>query len=293
MLNTHHRSDNAVIEYGRWFKSKSAAERLRSTRYLNVFTNLGVNMSFKSWLSYSKFASKTSSRPQKTLDNDSREFLFSILDTCKTKVRNISVGTIVWRAQVGHDDVKSSKFCIDERVPHSFCRMKPKPEHSSDGRANAKGVPCLYVATDAETAIHEVRPWPGLDVTVGQLKLAKDLKLIDFSETSDSEQFPYFFFSEPSTDEIIKAVWAAMDFAFSWPMSKSDLKSSYTPTQIISEFIKSNNYDGIIYKSFLTKGLNYALFNLSDAVVVQCDLFVVSKVKFNFERLSEISSLTK
>jgi hypothetical protein len=38
--------------------------------------------------------------------------------------------------------------------------------------------------------IHEVRPWSDLDVTVGQLKLAKDLKLIDFSETSDSEQFP-------------------------------------------------------------------------------------------------------
>ncbi len=250
-------------------------------------------MSFKSWLSYSKFASETSSQPKKTLDKDSREFLFSILDTCKTKVRNISAGTIVWRAQLGNDDVNSSEFYIDERVPYSFCRMKPTKEHSSDGRANVKGLPCLYVATDVETAIHEVRPWPGLGVTVGQLKLTKDLRLIDFSETSDSEQFPYFFFSEPSTDEIIKAVWAAMDFAFSWPMSESDPKSSYTPTQIISEFIKSNNYDGIIYKSFLTKGLNYALFNLSDAVVVQCDLFVVSKVKFDFERLSEISPLTE
>ena len=64
------------------------------------------------------------------------------------------------------------------------------------------------------------------------------------------------------------------------------------PTQIISEFIKSKGYDGIIYKSSLTKGSNYVLFNLNDAAVVQCDLFVVSKAKFDFEKLDGSSSLT-
>ncbi|WP_077343554.1 RES family NAD+ phosphorylase [Pseudocolwellia agarivorans] len=242
-------------------------------------------MSFKSWLSYSEFASKTSARPQDPLDNDSREFLASILDTCKTKVRKLSAGTIVWRAQAGSHNVASPDFHIDERVPYTFKRMKPDAEHSSDGRANTKGIPCLYVAADAETAIHEIRPWPSLVVSLGKFKLVRELKFIDFSESSDSKQFPYFFFNEPSADEIIKAVWAAMDFAFSWPVAKSDSKSEYVPTQIISELIKSKGYDGIIYKSSIAKGRNYVLFNLNDAEVIQCDLFEVTKVKFDFEKL--------
>jgi hypothetical protein len=252
---------------------------------LGVAVNLGVNMSFKSWLSYSGFSSKTSARPQDPLDNNSREFLASILDTCKTKVRKLSAGTMVWRAQAGSHNVASPDFHIDERVPYTFKRMKPDAEHSSDGRANTKGIPCLYVAADAETAIHEIRPWPSLVVSLGKLKLVRELKFIDFSESSDSEQFPYFFFNEPSADEIIKAVWAAMDFAFSWPVAESDSKSEYVPTQIISELIKSKGYDGIIYKSSIAKGRNYVLFNLNDAEVVQCDLFEVTKVKFDFEKL--------
>jgi hypothetical protein len=94
------------------------------------------------------------------------------------------------------------------------------------------------------------------------------VKLIDFSETADAKQYPYFFFGEPSIEQRIEAVWAAMDIAFSWPVTKSDSKSEYAPTQIISEFIKSKGYNGIIYKSSLTQGHNYVLFNLNDAAVV-------------------------
>ncbi|WP_096794170.1 RES family NAD+ phosphorylase [Pseudoalteromonas sp. 1_2015MBL_MicDiv] len=254
-------------------------------------------MSFKSWLSYSDFSENACSKLRYILDNESSEFLNSINDTCSDRVKTLKVGSVVWRAQTGCGEEKASdnveqEFHVDKRIPFPFERMKPLTNSASEGRANSKGIPCLYVAADAETAIHEVRPWPGLTLTIAQLHLTKDVKLIDFSETADAEQYPYFFFGEPSINQRIDAVWAAMDIAFSWPVTGSDSKSEYVPTQIISEFIKSKGYDGIIYKSSLTKGRNYVLFNLNDAAVVQCDLFVVSKAKFDFEKLDGSSSLT-
>lgn len=36
--------------------------------------------------------------------------------------------------------------------------MKPLSNSASEGRANPKGIPYLYVATDKETAMSEVRP---------------------------------------------------------------------------------------------------------------------------------------
>lgn len=254
-------------------------------------------MSFKSWLSYSDFSKRSCSKLRYILDNESRDFLNSINDTCSERIKTLKAGSVVWRAQTGCDKVNASgnseqEFHVDERIPFSFDRMKPLTNSASEGRANPKGVPCLYVAADEKTAIHEVRPWPGLVVTIAQLHLIKDVKLIDFSETTDAKQYPYFFFGEPSIEQRIEAVWTAMDIAFSWPVTESDSKSEYAPTQIISEFIKSKGYDGIIYKSSLTQGHNYVLFNLNDAAVVKCDLFVVSKVKFDFERLDENSSLT-
>lgn len=250
-------------------------------------------MSFKSWLSYTDFSERARSK----LDNELSEFLNSINDTCHDRVKTLKAGSVVWRAQTGYAEEKASDiveqdFHVDKRIPFPFERMKPLTNSASEGRANSKGIPCLYVAADAETAVHEVRPWPGLTLTIAQLHLIKDVKLIDFSETADAEQYPYFFFGEPSIEQRVEAVWAAMDIAFSWPVTVTDSTSEYAPTQIIAEFIKSKGYDGIIYKSSLTKGHNYVLFNLNDAAVVQCDLFVVSKVKYDFERLDESSSLT-
>ncbi|WP_220495333.1 RES family NAD+ phosphorylase [Pseudoalteromonas sp. SG41-1] len=254
-------------------------------------------MSFKSWLSYSDFSKKACSKLRYILDHESSEFLNPINDTCNDRIKTLKSGSVVWRAQTGCDKEKATdsaeqEFHVDKRIPYSFKRMKPLSNSPSEGRANLKGNPCLYVAADAETAVHEVRPWPGLPVTIAKLHLTKDMKLIDFSETAEAELYPYFYIDEPSIEQKIDAVWAAMDIAFSWPVTESDSKSEYAPTQIISEFIKSKGYDGIIYKSSLTKGHNYVLFNLNDAAVVQCDLFVVSKVKYDFERLDESSSLT-
>ncbi|MCH7927666.1 MAG: RES family NAD+ phosphorylase, partial [Candidatus Dadabacteria bacterium] len=53
-----------------------------------------------------------------------------------------------------------------------------------------------------------------------------------------------------------------LEDVLSKPLRRSDNKLDYIPTQYLSEFIKSLDYDGIEYKSSLnTEGYNLAIFN--------------------------------
>ncbi|NOR46011.1 MAG: RES domain-containing protein [Candidatus Delongbacteria bacterium] len=45
------------------------------------------------------------------------------------------------------------------------------------------------------------------------------------------------------------------------PVNPNDINLEYLPSQYLCEFIKQVGYDGIIYKSSLSKGSNYVIFN--------------------------------
>ena len=124
------------------------------------------------------------------LDDESKGFLNSIIDTCKDREKNLKAGSIVWRAQNGHSwrpcyqenpDTREEILVDELPDPFSFERMSPLVDSAFEGRANPKGIPCLYVATDKETAMSEVRPWLGAIISIGRFKLARDLKVLDFS----------------------------------------------------------------------------------------------------------------
>lgn len=170
----------------------------------------------------------------------------------------------------------------DFPTAYSPNRMKPLRDSAREGRANPKGIPCLYLATDKETAMSEVRPWIGSIISTGQFSTTRELKLMDFSVEHGKEQ--YYFFSEPSEEEKIQAVWSHIDNAFSRPVTESDSTADYAPTQVIAELIKSKGYDGIVYKSALAQGHNIALFNLGHADVVNCTTYEVKSLSLMFEQ---------
>lgn len=254
-------------------------------------------MSFKSWRSYLTFKYVVETKQRYILDEESIDFLNSIVDTCGEREKILKKDCVVWRAQNGHSlkpyyeydpDTEMGIHTTDFPAPFPHDRMKPLADSAAEGRANSKGIPYLYVATDKETAMAEVRPWLGAILTVAHLKLTKDLKILDFSVEHGKNNFNLgFYFKEPSEEEIIKAVWSDIDNAFSRPTKASDLKSDYAPTQIISEFIKSKGYDGIAYKSSLGTGYNICLFSLGSAEVVKCFMYEPTNIKFEFKKVDE------
>lgn len=247
-------------------------------------------MSFKSYRSYDHFSWEVRQRNRYIHSDAIKDFLSNVLETSRFYEKVVKPGEKFWRAQLGSDWIEED---IDEPIQLPFPpeRMKPLQYEASEGRVNSKGIPCLYLATDQETAMSEVRPWLGVEISVWQFKTTKELRLIDCSVHAPKTGGFRFFFEEPDEKEKEKAVWADIDRAFSRPVTLSDKSSDYVPTQIIAELFKTNGSDGILYKSSLADGLNLALFDIGAATVGNYALVHrVKDIKFSFDSGQEYFS---
>ena len=235
-----------------------------------------------------QFSGSVKSKSRYVFDEESQDFLQGMRDTCESRVKVIQPNSELWRAQMGHNTLPfmQGEIEIDDMfVPYSEKRMRPLPYSATEGRANSKGIPCLYVASNKETAMSEIRPWLGSIVSVASFTNTEELRVIDFSKHHD-ETLP-FFLTEPDDSKKIEAVWIHIDKAFSVPVTNSDQKSDYAPTQILAELIKSLGYDGIAFRSSLNTGLNFALFNLNSVDFRSCNLFEVNDIQFSFANIDD------
>jgi len=242
---------------------------------------------FKSWQSFSTFEWNVKRHTRYIRPPEMEEFLQSVLASSKKRKEKIPKGVNFWRSQLGHDfeTIKQHGEEIDIPCPFSSERMKPVSHMAREGRANPKGIPYLYLSTDRDTAMAEVRPWIGSYISVGQFKVLKNLKLINC--TVKQKKGFSFYFKEPSAKEKEEAVWAGIDSSFSKPVEPNDSIADYVSTQIIAELFKNNGYDGIAYKSSLGKGHNIVLFDLNAADLINCFLFEVKKVSLDFKETAQ------
>jgi hypothetical protein len=195
--------------------------------------------------------------------------------------------TKLWRAQLGmatplETPQEDGNITIDfEPLPDD--RMKPIPGLLSEGRASPAGLPILYVGSDANTAMSEVRPNLTSDITLAQLCLSRDITVIDCSLGNGRSIFEYE--GEPvPLNEIEGVVWRSINDAFTRPVDPVADRLDYIPTQILAEYFKRAGYDGIRYRSgYDTDGYNLALFHLSVAGIKERSLWRVKHFKIEFE----------
>ncbi len=132
----------------------------------------------------------------------------------------------------------------------------PPTPNATHGRINPVGISYLYLASDLKTAVAEVRPWKGCEITVAEFYLKKEIKLANFSNK--------VAINKPSDSKYDGAEWTwseLITYYFSMPIDPRD-DISYIPIQYISERIKKEGFDGIMYDSALDKdGYNICLFN--------------------------------
>ena len=238
---------------------------------------------FKSWKSYRDFSLKLCRDNRYVWNTDIEQFLETVLITCKSRERDINKDTVLWRAQLGHDwepIYEAGEYIDDMPSPFSPDRMKPLNDRSPEGRVNPKGIPYLYLADNKETAMSEVRPWIGSIISIGQFKVLKDILIVDCS--LDHQGF-VFHFKEPDDNKKNKAVWSDIGSHFSTPVSPSDETADYVPSQVLAELFKNNGYDGVAYHSSLGSGMNIALFNVDLAKLVNCSIYKVKSLSYNFD----------
>lgn len=243
--------------------------------------------SFTSHHSYRRFAQSVKSEWRYARSAEQEQFLKAVLATSEARTETIPAFARLARAQIAFDwqqnDIGGGEI-EDVPAPCGPKRMTPRKNMASEGRANPKGMPVLYAATHRETAIAEVRPWIGLYITVAQLRTNRPLRIVNC--TNDARHRFRYPFRTPSPDEFESIVWADINHAFSEPVNPTDQLADYAPTQVLSEYFRQHDLDGIAYASSLGPGQNLAIFDVDAADVRSCDLVQVTRVAFTAEQAS-------
>jgi len=174
--------------------------------------------------------------------------------------KSYPIGTVFYRARVSPNENGHTKDDMGA-PPKDICRA---------GRINPEGIPVLYVASDRSTTVHEIRAAAFDFVTICELRLARDIEVVNLSRIADIS--PFLFQGDLAKYAINREVFKEIAFELNKPQRASDSPLEYLPTQFIAEFIKSKGYDGVEYAStHKSDGFNLAVFDEShfDRICVQ------------------------
>jgi hypothetical protein len=248
---------------------------------------------FKSHDDYWRFARSVIRHARYVFEPHVDEFLSTVLATVKDRIAVVEPEAVLHRGQLGFEwrrdrtePENPDSETVEIEDAYGPERMKPLRDSAREGRINAKGIPCLYLSDDENTAMAETRPWIGSFVSLADFIVFKELRLVNCCEPR--HQFRHFFLEppyirvlDPKTRE--EVAWGEISYAFSEPVTPTDITAEYAPTQIISDLFRRNGYDGIRYKSLLGQGYNYAFFDLDAADLYSCQLHAVKNVHFDFD----------
>lgn len=239
---------------------------------------------FKSWRSFWDFEQAVKKRMRYVHNDEVKHFLETVRQTAEKRGEKLPMGKPLWRAQLGvkwEPKYEGDDLAYEVPWPYARDRMKPLRDQATEGRANPKGIPCLYLATDRDTAIAEVRPWIGSCVSVGLFKTNRELRVVNCAEAAKIGGALIWFLKEPPAEQREESVWRSVNESFARPVTPSENAAGYAPTQIIAELFKVHGYDGIAYRSSVSEtGHNVALFDLDAAEIVEGQPFHVEKVSF-------------
>ncbi len=185
--------------------------------------------------------------PEATIDLDRLEALLSPLTLDADEVP-----TQWYRARIQTSD-----------TPFRVREMGAPPKRiASHGRANPAGIPYLYLGSSPVTAIAEIRPHTGERACVADFTTRPKLKLIDLRNPRKmvsafllvdaidiGKMRSDLLFLERLGDELTR------------PVVPQSAAIDYTPSQYLCEFIKKCGYQGVIYRSSVSDGINLALFD--------------------------------
>lgn len=182
--------------------------------------------------------------------------------------------------------LKEGSFLFRARItPDGQKELKPKNMGCPDkgkataGRANPLGIPYLYLCKDEETTFYEVRSVYLDRLSIGKFQIQRDLNIVDFN--SKSSLFLSFDGTNSLSDTVVKKlIQDAISRDLSKPLRRYDTELEYIPTQLICEYCKRNNADGICFNSSLhSGGVNYVLFNPDDAKCIRVDSREIKSIK--------------
>lgn len=164
----------------------------------------------------------------------------------------------------------------------------PPCDRATAGRVNPEGISVLYLSDSHETTFCETRSAVYDYVAVGRFVLQKDMAMINLAALDkisplvgidrgfDIGQYAVNIeHLRKITSEIAK------------PLRRQDSALDYLPTQYISDYIRSQGYDGIEFASTMRQGgVNYAIFDETLFKCTKTYVYEIESVLHNYRKLS-------
>jgi hypothetical protein len=175
----------------------------------------------------------------------------------------IPAGELYYRARVG---VKS-RLSMRDPMPNQGRRFRylpytgkeidsPPLRLATEGRFNRARVSLLYLASDVETAVAELRPHPGHIVSTAQFRLTRNVTVANFAHQDIRN------YLSDGRLERLRCILSVAD-VLNVPV-QPEHKVLYAVTQLFADALREAGFDGVTYSSSLGKGANLTCF-LRDA----------------------------
>jgi hypothetical protein len=188
---------------------------------------------------------------------------------------------------VDADEVPSSWYRAriqfgETPIPISEMGAPPK-RIASHGRANPASILYLYLGSTQATAISEIRPHTGEVACVADFRTPRNLKLVDLR---NPKKIVSPFLLTKAAD--ISGMRSDLPFLerlgdeLTRPVVPQSAAVDYTPSQYLCEFIKKCGYNGVVYRSSVSDGMNLALFDPAQAESGTVAQYRIARVSVDF-----------
>lgn len=165
----------------------------------------------------------------------------------------------------------------DDLFPIDKMRAPPK-RLAVHGRANPAGIPYLYLGSKPETATAEIRPYTGEVVCVADFTVPK-IRAVDLR--NPRKRVSPFILTDASEIGQLRADLPFLERLgeeLTRPVLPQGAAIDYIPSQYLCEFIKKSSFDGVVYRSSVSDGINLALFDPDKAQGGAVSLYNVARV---------------
>jgi hypothetical protein len=198
----------------------------------------------------------------------------------------VATGTVFARGRVG---VKSRLVPMDASPISQLPRFSYLPYTGKEigapptalvgaGRLNRAHVSILYVASDSATAIAELRPHPGHMISTAAFRAKRNIRVASFAGQDIRN-----YLSDDKL-EVLRAILSVSD-VLDLPV-QPDQQHLYSATQLLSDAIREEGFEGVSFKSSVGPGVNLACFDPDAFELVEGseEAYEVTHLSYGIER---------
>lgn len=204
----------------------------------------------------------------------------------------IPVGTKLYRGRIVDIVNDIQKFSTNGVSLYGLNKYESKepPLHTSkNGRSNIAGASYLYVAKDKYTAISECKPLRSSFVSVAEFQITKELKIFNLCDNDKTDELrgieeQEYYLVTRLVELIMRAFYCSV----------YDIDTGYKVSQYVTELVRKFGYDGIAYRSFITNGKNYTIFNCCESNIefINSEIVQISTQKIEVISMNDGSPIT-